>query len=364
MTAGTRFETLDTHTGGEPTRLITDGLDRSAFEGGSVAAQRDAFAETHDEVRELLMKEPRGHDDMFGAVRVPPRAEEADFGLFFMDGGGYLDMCGHGTMGVVTALVERGELAPEPELRVETPAGVVTARPTVEDGRVESVAVQNVRSFVAEEATVTVETDRGDLAIPVDVVYAGNFFAMVDAAAVEPSVGADDAGELIDLGLRIRAAANDQLDVVNPLTGDPARVSLTEFYESGRDADGRGPSGRRGNPGDVVEQSSTAHRTQSDDADRTFVVFGDRSVDRSPCGTGTCAKMTLLHERGKLDVGKRYAHESVVGSRFTGRLRDAEERDGVTVTTPEVRGRAYVTGEHTFFVHPDDTLGGFSVAGR
>lgn len=334
MTDGARFETLDTHTGGEPTRIVRGGLDRSAFEGGSVAAQRDAFAETHDEVRELLMKEPRGHDDMFGAVRVPPRAEEADFGLFFMDGGGYLDMCGHGTMGVVTALVERGELDPQPEFRVETPAGVVTARPTVEDGRVESVAVQNVRSFVAREATVTVETDRGRREIPVDVVYAGNFFAMVDAAAIDPSVGADDVAELTDLGLRIRAAVNDQLDVTNPLTGASARVSLTEFYGS----DG--------------------------EADRTFVVFGDGAIDRSPCGTGTCAKMTLLHERGKLDVGEQYAHESVVGSRFTGRLRDAEERDGVTVTTPEVRGSAYVTGEHTFLVSPDDPLGGFSLAGR
>lgn len=327
MTAEARFETLDTHTGGEPTRLITGGLDRSEFEGGSVADRRDAFAETHDRVRELLMKEPRGHDGMFGAVRVPPEAEEADIGLFFMDGGGYLDMCGHGTMGVVTALLERGELEPKPQIRVETPAGVVTTEPTVEDGYVERVAVQNVHSFVYDETTVTVETEGGERAVDVDIVYAGNFFGMVDGEAVGLSVDADHAAELTDLGLRIRTAVNDAVDVVNPLTGESDDVSITEFYQSDRDADGQGPSGRRGNLGD---------------ADRTFVVFGDGSVDRSPCGTGTCAKMTLLHREGELAVGERYAHESVAGSRFVGRLLDAEERDAVTVTTPEVAGQAHI----------------------
>lgn len=334
MNATARFETLDTHTGGEPTRLIRSGLDRSEFEGGSVADQRDAFAETHDRVRELLMGEPRGHDDMFGAVRVPPRAEEADIGLFFMDGGGYLDMCGHGTMGVVTALIERGELEPKPQIRVETPAGVVTTEPTVEDGRVERVAVQNVHSFVYDETTVTVETGGGERAVDVDVVYGGNFFAMVDGGAVGLLLDSAHASELVDVGLRIRRAVNDAVDVVNPLTGESDDVSLTEFYRSGSDAD------------------------------RTFVVFGDGSVDRSPCGTGTCAKMTLLHRKGELAVGERYAHESVVGSRFTGRLLDVTERDGVTVTTPEVSGRAHVTGEHAFVVQPDDSLGGFSIGGR
>lgn len=334
MNGDARFETLDTHTGGEPTRLITGGLDRSEFEGGSVADQRDAFAETHDWVRELLMREPRGHDDMFGAVRVPPRADEADIGLFFMDGGGYLDMCGHGTMGVVTALIERGELEPKPQIRVETPAGVVTTEPTVKDGSVERVAVQNVRSFVYDETAVTVETDGGERTVDVDIVYAGNFFAMVDGEAVEPPLDSAHASELTDLGLRIRAAVNDAVDAVNPLTGESDRVSITEFYRSGRDAD------------------------------RTFVVFGEGSVDRSPCGTGTCAKMTLLHRKGELAVDERYAHESVVESRFTGRLLDAEERDGVTVTTPEVSGQAHITGEHTFVVRPNDSLGTFSVADR
>lgn len=334
MKADTRIETVDTHTGGEPTRLITDGLDRSQFEGGSVADRRDAFAETHDWVRELLMKEPRGHDDMFGAVRVPPRAEDANLGLFFMDSDGYLDMCGHGTIGVVTALIELGELEPRSPLRVETPAGIVTVRPTVEDGYVESVAVRNVRSFVHGETTVTVETDDGERTLDVDIVYAGNFFAMIDADDVGLSVDVTDAAEFVDLGLRVRAAVNEALDIVNPITGESDAVSIAEFYRSGCDAD------------------------------RNVVVFGDGSIDRSPCGTGTCAKMTLLHDRGQLDVGERYVHESVIGSRFTGRLCDVEERDGVTVTTPEVIGSAHITGQHTFVSRPNDSRGGFSVAER
>lgn len=334
ITTDTRIETIDTHTGGEPTRLITNGLDRSKFEGGSVADQRDAFAETHDWVRELLMKEPRGHDDMFGAVRVPSEAEDADLGLFFMDNDGYLDMCGHGTIGVVTALIELGELESDSPLCVETPAGVVSARPTIEDGHVESVAVQNVRSFVYGETTVTVETRDRNRAIDVDIVYAGNFFAMVDADDVGLSVDVTDATEFVDFGLKIREVVNDALDITHPITGESDSISITEFYRSGQDAD------------------------------RNVVVFGDGSIDRSPCGTGTCAKMTLLHDKGQLAVGKDYVHESVIGSRFTGRLCDVAERDGVTVTTPEVTGSAHITGQHVFVNRPNDSRSSFSVAGR
>lgn len=334
MRVDAQIETIDTHTGGEPTRLITDGLDRTQFEGGSVTDQRDAFAETHDWARELLMKEPRGHDDMFGAIQVPPQSNDADIGLFFMDSDGYLDMCGHGTIGVVTALIELGKLEPRSPLLIETPAGIITARPTITDGHVENVTVRNVRSFVHSETTITVRTDNDERKLDVAIVYAGNFFAMVNADDVEYSVDAADVDKFVDLGLQVRAAVNDAVDIVNPITGKPSTVSITEFYRTGRDAD------------------------------RNVVVFGDGSIDRSPCGTGTCAKMTLLHDRGQLDIGERYVHESIIGSRFSGRLCDVEECNGVTVTTPEVAGSAYITGQHTFMSCQDDPQGGFSVAGR
>ncbi|MFC4551300.1 MULTISPECIES: proline racemase family protein [Halorussus] len=332
MNADVRIETVDTHTQGEPTRIVTDGLDRSAFAGGTVADQRDAFADSLDWVREFLMKEPRGHDDMFGAVLAEPRHEKADVGAFFMDSGGYLDMCGHGTIGLVTALVELGEVEPRSPIYLETPAGLVETHPEVEDGIVTSVALRNVESFVYDRTTVTVDGPAGPTAIPVDVVYAGNFFALVDGDELGIAVDTANTDRFVEYGLRIRERVNDELDVVDPFTGEADSVSIAEFYQS------------------------TA------EADRNVVVFGEGSVDRSPCGTGTCAKMTLLHEKDRLDVGEPYLHESIIGTRFEGRLVDARDRRGTTVVTPEVSGSARIIGKHTFIKQPHDSLDGFSVS--
>jgi len=333
MQTDTLVETLDTHTAGEPTRIVTSGFDRSQIRGGSVAAQRDRFADALDWLRELLLCEPRGHDDMFGAVPVEPAAEDADLGLFFMDSRGYLDMCGHGTIGAVTALIETGQLSPAETVTVETPAGLVETRPTVADGRVEDVTVRNVESFVYDAATVAIDPNDGDkpLSVPVDVVSAGNVFAMVDADAVGLSVETASVDAFVEYGTAIRRAVNERLDVVDPFTGDARRVSIVEFYERGAEAD------------------------------RNVVVFGDGQVDRSPCGTGTCAKMTLLHREGELGVDEPYRYESVIGTRFTGRLVDVERRDGIDVATPEVTGSAYITGRHTFMKDERDDLGGFSL---
>lgn len=332
MQSDIAVETIDTHTAGEPTRIITSGIDRSRIQGDSVAEQRDRFAEHYDWLRELLMCEPRGHDDMFGAVVTVPGIEEADIGLFFMDGQGYLDMCGHGTMGVVTALIETGELEPAETIVVETPAGLVRAYPTITDGRVESVAVRNVRSYVYDDLELSLEFGDETHSVAVDVVVAGNVFALVDVDDVGLGVSTDHVDELVDLGLEIRRRVNDRLEMTDPLTGDRRRVSITEFYERGADAD------------------------------RNVVVFADGQVDRSPCGTGTCAKMTLLYANDGLEIGERYPYESVLGTRFVGRLIDVERRDGLAVTTPEVSGSAYITGRHTFLRDDRDELDGFSLS--
>jgi len=324
------FTTVDTHTAGEPTRILLDGVDGSTLAGDSVRARRDSFAAQYDWVRELLMREPRGHDDMFGAVVVDPHDDDADLGVFFLDADGYLDMCGHGTIGVVSALVELGELSPDPTVRVETPAGVVEARPRCTEEGVDAVTLRMVESFVYE--TVTVPSPCSDAPLPVDVVYAGNFFALVDADRLDGSLETTSTDALVEWGLDIRDAVNGRLDVVNPLTGDAARVSITEIYESG------------------------------DDADRSIVVFGDGQVDRSPCGTGTCAKMTLLYETGRLSVGDQYVHESIIGTRFQGRIVETRERDGVETTVPAITGSARITGRHTFLKDPRDGLDGFSLS--
>ncbi|ELZ84619.1 proline racemase [Haloferax elongans ATCC BAA-1513] len=338
MNSEISIETVDTHTGGEPTRIVVGGLDESTFAGDSVREQRDAFAETHDWIRRLLMKEPRGHDNMFGAVLVEPRRDDADVGVFFMDSEGYLDMCGHGTIGVVSALVELGRLPALDSVQVETPAGLVEAAPKYSEGGVETayseggvegVTIQNVQSFVYDETTVSVSA--ADSPIHVDIVYSGNFFALVDSEQLGLPVTTEYTSDFVERGLEIRAAVNDKLDITNPLTGESGAVSISEIYET--------------NP----------------DVDRSVVVFGDGQVDRSPCGTGTCAKMTLLHHEGLLEVGEPYPHESIVGTRFEGRLVDVKERDGVTLTTPTITGTARITGKHTFVKDPKDSITGFSV---
>lgn len=240
-------------------------------------------------------------------------------------------MCGHGTIGVVSALLELDRLDRRKTIRVETPAGLVEATPEyVPDGGVECVTIQNVRSFVYDQATVPVSFL--DSSLRVDVVYAGNFFALVDSDQLGLPVEPQHAATFVDWGLEIRDAVNERLDIVHPLTGEEGSISITEIY---------------GTP---------------DEVDRSIVVFGEGQVDRSPCGTGTCAKMALLHDAGALDVGESYLHESIVGTRFEGRLVAAEERDGVTLTTPLITGSARITGKHTFVKDAKDSLSGFSIS--
>ncbi|MGB9966402.1 proline racemase family protein [Halobacterium hubeiense] len=324
------IQTIDTHTAGEPTRIVTDGLDRSLLtaDGRSVKERRDAFAEHADDVREFLMQEPRGHADMFGAVLLDPEDPTADVGAFFMDAGGYLDMCGHGTIGLVSALIRLGRLPERDVIRVETPAGLVEATPQYDGGDVVAVTVQNVSSFVYDAVDVTV-SGIGD--VHVDVVYAGNFFALVDADELGIPVTRETLPALVEHGLEIRDAVNDTLDIVHPFTGEAGRVSIAELYASGADAD------------------------------RSAVVFGNGQVDRSPCGTGTCAKMTLLYAHDELELDEPYTHESPLGTRFEGRLVDAETREERVVTTPTITGSARITGDHTFLKEPADQLTGFDL---
>ena len=327
-------ETLDTHTAGEPTRIVTNGVGVEALGAGSVADKRDRFATDHDELRRFLLWEPRGHDDMFGAIPVPPGDDRADLGLVFMDGGGYLDMCGHATIGAITALIEDGRLNPADSIVVETPAGLVTTRPSVVDGRVEGVAVESVDSYVCDAVTVSVPVGGERRSIPVDLVVSGNLFALVDVGALDRSVDRDTVDELVALAGAIRTAIDDAHRIVDPLTGEERSVATVELYES------------------------------SEPADRNVVVFGEGQVDRSPCGSGTCAKMTLLFERGELGLEEPYPAESVIGTRFTGRLLDVDERDGTSVTTPEVTGSAHLTGRHTFVRDERDELEPFSLTAR
>ncbi|KZX47011.1 proline racemase family protein [Haloarcula sp. K1] len=319
----TEFITVDTHTGGEPTRIVLDGIEADTLAGETVRERRDRFAATADGVRKLLMQEPRGHADMFGAVPVP--TDRADLGVFFMDTDGYLDMCGHGLIGVVTALVERGELPETRELTVETPAGLVDVTVEIADGVVRRVAFENVDSYVCE--TVSVEQD----GVPVEarIVYSGNYFAVVDAESLGVTLDGEEATQCIEPALALRRAVND-VAPDDPITGAPVTVSAIEL-------------------------------TAGSDSDRSCVVFADGSIDRSPCGTGTCARLTLHHVDGDLAVGERIEVTGPVGSAFEGYISETNVDDGVTVTSPVVSGTAHITGDHTFYRDDDDTLGSFTL---
>jgi len=320
------LDTIDTHTAGEPTRILTGGVDWQS-RGQTVKEQMERFEATHDDVRRMLMNEPRGHADMFGAVPVEPSAPEADLGVFYITPYGYGDMCGHANIGLVTAFIETGRLSADDTIRLETPVDVIDVSPEVIDGRVERVGMENVESFVFDQVTVDV-ADLGP--VTVEIVYSGIFFVMIDASQLEPALARENVDRLSELALRIRDTVTDAVDIVNPLTGEPARVIDTQFYERG-------------------------------DPERSLVVYPDGSVDRSPCGTGTCAKATLFAEWGELDAGESFVNHSLLGTEFEGRVVERSERDGLEVTTPAVAGSAHIVAKTTHTLDPTDPLVGFRV---
>jgi proline racemase/trans-L-3-hydroxyproline dehydratase len=275
------------------------------------------------------MHEPRGHGDMFGAIITEPDHTEADIGVVFMDTGGYLAMCGHGSIGAVVAAVTTGLVPleePTTEVLMDTPAGLVRGRVEVEDGHVGQVAVENVPAFLYRR-DVEIETPSGPVRL--DISFGGNFFALVPAKGLGLEVQLAHLPELIEHGMAIRAAIDRQIDVVHPTQPHIDSVDLVEIYEDleGRDADCR-----------------------------NVVVFGEAQVDRSPCGTGTSAKMADLYARGLLDLQQPFVNESIIGTRFTGRLLREKQIGETTSVVPEITGNAYVTGFQQFVVDPNDPL--------
>ncbi len=318
--------TVDTHTAGEPTRVVLSGVPSFS---GSMTEKRRQLQEEHDVIRQTLMQEPRGHADMFGAVLVAPSDTRADLGVVFMDSDGYLSMCGHGSIGVVavalaTGLVPRHE--PETEVVMDTPAGLVRARARVEAGRVSHVSVENVPSFLYCSG-VRLELTSGSL--DVEIAFGGNFFALVPAKALGLSVTLSQLPKIIERGMEIRSAVNEQVEVVHPVRRQSQGVELVEIYEE--------------HPADDVDCQNA-------------VVFGKGQVDRSPCGTGTSAKMAVLYAQGRLALLEPFVNESIIGTRFTGRLLREEPVGAYKAVIPEITGEAYVTGFHQFVVDGRDPL--------
>jgi proline racemase len=311
----TSFEAVDSHTEGMPTRVVTSGVD--PIPGATMLERKLHFEREMDDLRLLLMREPRGHSAMSGAILQPPTRADADWGVVFIEVSGCLPMCGHGTIGVATVLVETGRVEvrePETVVRLDTPAGLVEARVAVADGRARSVTLRNVPSFLYER-------DRRAGDVVCDLAFGGNFYALVPVDAVDPV----DAEVFVRRGLEIMAAVNED-PPVHPEDSRIAGCRHVVFHAPGHD-------------GASARNATAIHPGW---------------LDRSPCGTGTSARMAALHARGELALGEPFVNESVIGTRFTGRLVGETRVGGFAAVVPEITGRAWVTGTGTYVLDADD----------
>ena len=318
--------TVDYHTGGEPFRIVSGGV--TPLRGRTILEKRRDAAERLDHVRRLLVHEPRGHADMYGCFVTGPDDEGADLGVVFFHNEGYSTACGHGTIALVTWALESGLLPiSEPETRVvvDVPSGRLECAARCDGARVLCVRFRNVPSFVLARG-LTVET------IALDVAYGGAFYASVDAPAHGLAVEPGRLPELIALQRRLRPAIEAALEVVHPLEAELRGVYGVVFFQD--------------------EEPDGETLTQ-----RNVAVFADGEVDRSPCGSGTSARLAVLHERGVLPVGGELRHLSIVGSEFLGRIVATAEVAGRPAVVTEIEGSAHLTGYHQFALEADDPLG-------
>lgn len=327
------ISTIDAHAAGEPLRLITAGAPR--LRGATILERRAEMLVEHDWLRRALMWEPRGHADMYGAILTDPVSADADFGILFMHNEGYSTMCGHGIIAVTTILLETGMVAVgdgAAEIAYDSPAGPIRARATLDGGRVTEVAFTNVPSFVFADR-VEVTTSYGELVV--QVVYGGAFYALAEAAAAGLEVERASIKNLIDFGMQVKHEVERQLDVAHPDAPDLRGIYGTIITGPPRDPASGG---------------------------RNVTIFADGEVDRSPCGTGTAARLAWLHMNGQVAAEERWVHESIIDTRFTGRVLETTRVSNFPAIVPEIAGRAFITGMHTFLIEPDDPLaGGFLV---
>lgn len=316
---------VDSHTEGMPTRVVVGGV--GVLPGTTMEERRQYLMKEADHLRTWLMYEPHGHSAMSGSIVQPPTRPDADWGVVYIEVSGCLPMCGHGTIGTATVLVETGMVeATEPEtvIRLDTPAGLVIARVHVEGTRAKSVTIENVPSFVTElDAIVEVP---GVGAVRYDMVYGGNFYAIVELSELGRAFGKEHAPELLELGLSIMNAIN----TTNPPT-HPENPAIDRVHHV-----------------QLVAADSTAQFS------RHAMAIYPGWFDRSPCGTGTSARVAQLVARGQLEIGEPLINESIIGTRFTGRAIGTTTVSGVPAILPEITGRAWITGTSQHMLAPDD----------
>jgi trans-L-3-hydroxyproline dehydratase len=323
-----KITTIDAHTEGEPLRIITGGF--PDVPGETILARRRYMKENLDHLRKALMWEPRGHADMYGCILTPPVTPEADIGVLFMHNEGYSSMCGHGIIGLATVALETGILPrhePETTVRIDTPAGLVTAQAKVADDRIKSVSFQNVPSFVFAMDKVVQVLGLGK--VKYDIAFGGAFYAYVEAEDVGLVCKPEAYRYLIEKGKAIKQAVMESLPVVHPFEDDLNFLYGTIFI--------------------APPQGQGAHS-------RHVCIFAEGEVDRSPTGTGVSGRLALLHARGEIDLNQPVVIESIIGTRFTGRIIETTNFGPYSAVIPEVEGSAYITGRHEFLIDSDDPL--------
>ena len=319
------FFCVDAHTCGNPVRLVAGGGPQLV--GANMSEKRQHFLREYDWIRTGLMFEPRGHDMMSGSILYPPHDPRNDVAVLFIETSGCLPMCGHGTIGTITIAIEEGLIQPKIPgvIRMEAPAGLVQIEYKQEGKKVKSVKLKNVASYLAAENLEVECPDLGTLNF--DVAYGGNFYAIVDPQTNFPGLENYTASQLITWSQTIRKRINDKYTFVHPQDATINGCSHVLWT------------------GTTLDPTSTA---------RNAVFYGDKAIDRSPCGTGTSARMAQWHAKGKLKKGEDFIHESFIGSKFTGRVEEEIELDGFKAIIPSVEGWAKVFGYNTIKIDAED----------
>lgn len=327
------FYCIDGHTCGNPVRIVAGGC--PILKGETIFEKRLHFLKDYDWIRKGLMFEPRGHDMMSGSILYPPCDPVNDISVLFIETSGCLPMCGHGTIGMVTIAIEHGLIIPKEKgkVRLETPAGLVLVDYNQEGGKVKSVKLTNVASFLAGENLTVNISILGNLTF--DVSYGGNFYAIIDPQDNFKGIQNYTADQLISFSREIRNEINDNYSFEHPENKLISGVSHLEWT------------------GKTISPEATA---------RNAVFYGDKAIDRSPCGTGTSARMAQWYSKGKLKVGDQFIHESFIGSQFIGRVEEETKVGEFDAIIPSIEGWAKITGFNTIIIDDDDPYAhGFQV---
>ena len=326
---------MDAHTCGNPVRVVAGGGPNLI--GENMSEKRQHFLKEYDWIRKGLMFEPRGHDMMSGSILMAPHNPENDFAILFIETSGCLPMCGHGTIGTITVAIEEGLIVPRipGKIRMEAPAGLVEIEYQLTGKKVEWVKLVNVQSYLAAEKLTIECSGLGDITF--DVAYGGNYYAIVDPQKNFTGLQDYTAAQIIQFSQMARRSINEKYP---GLFVHPENPTIK----------------------DVSHMMWTGKPTDATSSGRNAVFYGDKAIDRSPCGTGTSARMAQLYTKGKLKIGAPYVHESFIGSKFVGKVERETTLDGKRAIIPSIQGWAQVTGYNNIIIDDDDPYAhGFQV---